>query len=433
MRKVLTSLLAMLLIAGLSVSPSFAVSLQGKNCSKIGQVKNSSGLKYVCVQINGKSIWNKAKNNSTSSGSKVASNNSGPKPGDLPPRNLENCGEGVYFYRMNNGVLERAFYENGPYVSKDPRPNSSFDPIRVKAYEIIRSHVAKSPAQPVQTFYTSEEFPRDVLAVLKDQLNNSVKYWSDYFPSNSEVHATFTTLKNSKILFNDNMLRPTDAMWIFDTYSKSDYAKCGGRSGISGSHIMYDGKNAGEIGYWIIYPDAHNVTHWFPTYLTHEFVHGVQGLFWFGRNVEPLNVAYNHIEGGAELFGNALALPNIGWYQDAVNKKMVNQYTYNPKDQPIPNNEADVLNMLKLSEKGEQNKNSGFGSGVLWAYTVGLHLWEWVLANYGFEAYWDILRNFANNMTYDEAVQKSVGISKDALYREASPYILRQFQRVFKK
>ena len=112
---------------------------------------------------------------------------------------------------------------------------------------------------------------------------------------------------------------------------------------------------------------------------------------------------------------------------------MVNQYTYNPKDQPIPNNEADVLNMLKLSEKGEQNKNSGFGSGVLWAYTVGLHLWEWVLANYGFEAYWDILRNFANNMTYDEAVQKSVGISKDALYKEASPYILRQFQRVFKK
>jgi hypothetical protein len=169
------------------VSPSNAGTLEGKKCSKIGQVKNSSGIKYLCRKNKNKLNWSGEKNNSILSQPNRVSNTSGPKPGDLPPRNLENCGEGVYFYRMNNGVLERAFYENGPYVSKDPRPNSSFDPIRVKAYEIIRSHVAKSPAQPVQTFYTSEEFPRDVLAVLKDQLNNSVKYWSDYFPSNSEV------------------------------------------------------------------------------------------------------------------------------------------------------------------------------------------------------------------------------------------------------
>jgi len=433
MRIVLASLLAMFLIAGPSVNPSNAGTLEGKKCSKIGQVKNSSGIKYLCRKNKNKLIWSGEKNNSILSQPNRVSNTSGPKPGDLPPRNLENCGEGVYFYRMNSGVLERAFFEKGPYASKDPRPNSSFDPIRVKAYETIRNRVSKSSSRPTQTFYTSNEFPSNVLTLLKNQLNESINYWSDYIPSNSEVHGTFTTPKNSEILFNDNILSPKDAMWIFDAYTNSDYAKCGGRGGISGSHIMYQGKNAGEIGFWIIFPDAHNVTHWSPTYLSHEFVHGVQGLFWYGRNVEPLNVAYNHIEGGAELFGNALALPNLGWYQDAIKKKMVNQHAFNPKEQPIPTTEADVLRMLTLSEKGEQYKNSDFGSGVLWAYTVGLHLWEWVLANYGFEAYWDVLRNFANNLTYDEAVKKSIGISKNELYKEASPYILRQFQAVFRK
>jgi hypothetical protein len=397
----------------------------GQTCSKTGQVKYSSGVKLVCTKLQGKLLWAKTKTSSTKS-------SSSPQPGDLPPRNLENCGEGVYFYRMNNGVMERSFYEKGPYVSKDPRPLSSFDPIRVKAYEIIRSHVSKTSTRPIQTFYTSEEFPREILTLLKAQLNNSITYWSDYFPSNSEVHGTFTTPKNSSILFNDNMLSPKDAMWIFDTYAKSDYAKCGGRSGISGSHIMYQGKNAGEIGYWIIFPDGHNVTHWFPTYLTHEFVHGVQGLFWFDRNVEPLKVATNYIEGGAEMFGNALALPNIGWYSDAIKKKMINQYNYKPNEQPIPKNNSDVVRMLTVSESGEPEKNSDFGGGVLWAYTAGLHLWEWVLANYGFDAYWNVLRNFSNNMSYDEAVYKSIGITKDALYNEASPYILRQFQEVFK-
>lgn len=433
MRKALASLIAMFLFTGLSVNASNAVTLGGKKCSKIGEAKNSSGVKYLCIKSQKKLIWSEAKNRTTSRGSNTTSNTSGPKPGDLPGRNLEGCGEGVYFYRMKNGFLERAFKENGPYVAKDPRLNSSFDPIRVKAYELIRNRVSKTSTSPTQVFYTSEEFPSNVLNLLKNQLSESVNYWSDYIPSQSEVHGTFTTPKNSEILFNDNTLNPKDLMWIYDAYAKNDYAKCGGRSGISGSHIMYQGKNAGEIGFWIIFPEGHNATHWLPTYLPHEFVHGVQGLFWYGRNVEPSNVAYNHIEGGAELFGNALALPNLGWFQDAIKKKMINQYTFNPKEQPIPNNEADVLRMLTLSEKGEQNKNSDFGGGVLWAYTVGLHLWEWVLANYGFDAYWDILRNFANNMSYDEAVEKSIGIPKNALYKEASPYILRQFQAVFKK
>jgi hypothetical protein len=191
----------MFLIAGPSVSPSNAGTLEGKKCSKIGQVKNSSGIKYLCRKNKNKLIWSGEKNNSILSQPNRVSNASGPKPGDLPPRNLENCGEGVYFYRMNSGVLERSFFEKGPYVSKDPRPNSSFDPIRVKAYETIRNRVSKSSSRPTQTFYTSKEFPSNVLTLLKNQLNESINYWSDYIPSNSEVHGTFTTPKNSEILF----------------------------------------------------------------------------------------------------------------------------------------------------------------------------------------------------------------------------------------
>ena len=83
-----------------------------------------------------------------------------------------------------------------------------------------------------------------------------------------------------------------------------------------------------------------------------------------------------------------------------------------------------------MLQKSEKNDNE---AGTTWAYTVGFHLWEWVIANYGFEAYWDIVKGISSTQNYDATVLKVIGKSKEALYEEAAPYILKGFQEAITK
>jgi hypothetical protein len=134
-------------------------------------------------------------------------------------------------------------------------------------------------------------------------------------------------------------------------------------------------------------------------------------------------VAYNFTEGGGYLFGIGLALSNIGWYQDELYRKIKDNYGGGPTSvRRIPTNVEEILQMLKTSESNDND------AGSVWAYTVGAQLWEWVIANYGFDAYWNIAKSLNVNQSYDQVVLKVIGKSKSDLYAEAAPYILMNFQ-----
>ena len=150
--------------------------------------------------------------------------------------------------------------------------------------------------------------------------------------------------------------------------------------------------------------------------------HGLQDLIWIQSDYPAgsKNI-YNLIEGGAEIFGTALSYPNIGWYQDEINRMIVDNYLGDLKNQIIPKTPNDILSMLSASE---QNDNR---VGSTWAYSVGLHLWEYVIATYGVNSYWDIVKEIQTANSYDGAIKNSIGISKSQLYADATPYILKQF------
>ena len=88
----------------------------------------------------------------------------------------------------------------------------------------------------------------------------------------------------------------------------------------------------------------------------------------------------------------------------------------------IPQSTEDILAMLKRSEVNDNE------AGTQWAYTVGFHLWEYLIATYGFDSYWDIVKNVQSANSYDEAIKQAIGISKSQLYSDAAPYILKQFK-----
>ena len=253
-----------------------------------------------------------------------------PKDGDVPlPSEL--CSSGNYYYRINNGVTERSFYFDKDYTSVDSRTDALFDPIRVKAFRAIRDHVASTKITPPVDFHVSSDFPVVQLAPLKAQLLYTVPYWADFFPSQTRVQATFLTEKSSALIDANDISRPDDAQWVMDTYldpTKIGYLNCGWRYGVSGSHILGKGTNKGQIGFWIISPTANAGKYWDPTYLTHEFTHGVQDLIWFANDINVLEngAPYFLIEGAGQLFGAALSLPNLGWYQDDLYQQINENY-----------------------------------------------------------------------------------------------------------
>ena len=350
-----------------------------------------------------------------------------PKDGDVPLP-LENCGSGNYYYRIQDSVTERSFYFDKGYTRVDSRSEALFDPIRVKAYRAIRDHVASTKIIPPVDFHVSSDFPVVQLAPLKAQLLYTVPYWADFFPSQTRVQATFLTEKSSALIDANDISRPDDAQWVMDTYldpTKIGYLNCGWRYGVSGSHILGKGTNKGQIGFWIISPTANAGKYWDPTYLTHEFTHGVQDLIWFANDINVLEngAPYFLIEGAGQLFGAALSLPNLGWYQDDLYQQINENYLGGPPlGRKLPTSTTDILSMIKSAEKNDGE------AGTVWAYTVGSQVWEWVIANYGFDAYWDIVKGISRTQNYDATVLKVIGKSKEDLYLEAAPYILKSFQ-----
>lgn len=357
-----------------------------------------------------------------------------PKDGDSPLQ-LTGCYTGNYFYRLNNGVLERSFFEDKLFTTTDSRSNSDFDPIRLRAFQIIRSHVSTTNTLPEIDFHVSANFPKLKLAYSKEQISSTLTYYSDFISAGSHVQATFITEKDSALISPDDISRPDDAQWIIDTFldpKQASFLNCGWRYGVSGSHILGPvSKNNGQIGYWMISPTLHGDRFWDPTYLTHEVTHGVQDIIWRKNDISPMEQAgapYFLIEGGGYLFGIGLSLTNIGWYQDDLYRKIYEYYRGGPElARQKPNSAADILKMIKAAEVNDNDV------GQTWAYTIGAQLWEWVIANYGFDAYWDIVKGLSIKQNYDATVLKVIGKSKEALYAEAAPYILKGFQEAISK
>ncbi len=410
------------------------------SCTKLGITKDYNGKTYKCIKSGKKLVWNKGiviktaapaatpTPNSSSTSTPTPSPNTTlklPLAGD-PPLPFDGCGFGWYYYRINNGVMERSFYPDKGYVASDSRPNSSFDSVRVNAYEAIRNHKSTNMNLPTIDYRVSQGFPKDIFSYLKEQLETQMAYWSDRFKPNAKVIATFTTEMDVSILSPETTSNYEDALEVAKVYAdpiKNGYVSCGWRNGISGAHTLWNGPNYGSIGFWIVFPSYHNGNYWLPKNLPHEITHGIQDLMWITSDYPSgTKNVYNLIEGGAEIFGTALSHPNIGWYNDAITSMIVSNYLGDKKNQIFPQNVSDILSMLSVSERNDN------GLGSTWAYTVGFHLWEYVIANYGFDSYWSIVRNVQSASSYDDTIKVSLGISKAQLYENAAPYILKQFK-----
>ena len=424
-----TSILAIVLAFGILISISAnAADKTGTTCKKVGIKSSNAGKNFTCVKSGGILIWleNASKKKTSQTIVKL------PKPGDAALKPY-GCGTGAWYYRFSNSVMQRSFFKDKHFTSTDPRKESSFHPIRVKAYAAVRKQFNSiNPAGATVQTNVSKTFPRDLFDTLQEQLRQNISHWHEYLPSGSTVQATYFTGSDKE--FGDNskqtMSGPLEDFFMKELERYKEF-NCSLGAGVSGAHLINRGPNEGQPGYWFAASTPPQQTFWGPFYQPHELTHSVQALI--VDDIWSIKMPMNFHEGGAEFFGMAMGYSNLAWYADEVDKRVIEKDMHE-RVMEIKNKE-DVVKMLKITEDnpGPFAGGAEVTNSVRWAYSMGNLLWEWVTAEYGYEAYWNILKSLNKTRDYDKSITGVLGVSKEQLYENASPYILWQIKNALGK
>jgi hypothetical protein len=160
----------------------------------------------------------------------------------------------------------------------------------------------------------------------------------------------------------------------------------------------------------------------FATTSAHEITHVLQ----IDRSN---NIGYNNSmpptlwEGSANLFGAGIPMSNVAWYSDELDHQLMRFLSNFAKKTPMKT-ESDVVNLLIKAERTDAEISIEAG------YYIGAVLFEWIVAKHGVEKYLELLDATATAPSFNDAVKKTYGVGKDDIYKQAAPYVLKNYQRV---
>ena len=422
MKKKLTAFLSVITLSiFIPLIPANAAVKAGASCKTAGITSVATGKTFTCIKSGKKLIWNK--------GVVIA------QPKSSPVQTIEDDSviiSRLITYRYVNGILERQANTSGKFYSTDSRKVTSFDPIRVKAYEEIRAQITNAPHPNFQFKWdVKTQFPSEIAAYSKDYVEAAASFWGSVFKEQLTVPAQLVTEqdleweKTQEIKFSDTV----DILTRFttDDYKRSTPFMAGG------AHYWQKSPNDPKVysllnfqtpsyatssriaSTWVMVP-AHEVTHIVQDY----YRKGIGG-----NDIAAFDLRTNATfqEGTATLFGYGISMKNIGWYSDGLDEYLYGNFKNDTYWKPVKTVD-DVINILQQTEA--RTNNSTHNS----SYPIGAMLYEWVIAKYGFDSYMRILENLSKNSDYSDTIKAALGISKVELYQSAAPYILATFKRL---
>jgi hypothetical protein len=177
------------------------------------------------------------------------------------------------------------------------------------------------------------------------------------------------------------------------------------------------------------YIDLSYINYEWPQVAKHEFFHVVQDYSQYKSNrarpnsqQEALIIQPNHFrEGAANTVGYLTGFRNLGWGSDAMDW-MVWQRALNSRNWIDIKSVDDVIRMMVGTENWEPNE------AFEMAYAIGALMYEWVIATYGRDGFIRLLNQLETVSTFDEALQRSIGLSKSDFYAKSAPYVFSVFE-----
>ena len=318
------------------------------------------------------------------------------------------------------------------WTSKDSRGAKSFDPIRVQSFNTIKAFGKKQKLPPTEIEWLFTKNVQPSLVKMYKKLNtDSLSYWQSQLVNPLPYRMVVGTEKDRdeyKAILLESEVSPSSLPMInsfFDRYANlQDYEKVrpvGGGSPVKDT-LIASKKDVYQILYHVgSFTTDQKV---FATTPAHEITHVLQ-------TSRSNSIGYSNSmpptlwEGSAVLFGAGIPMSNVAWYSDELDHQLMRFLSNFAKKTPMKS-ETDAINLLITAEKTAPE--IAYEAG----YYVGAILFEWLIAKYGVEKYLDLLDATATAPSFNDAMAKTYGISKDEIYKKAAPHVLKNYQRVLK-
>ena len=318
------------------------------------------------------------------------------------------------------------------WTSKDSRGAKSFDPIRAQAFNAIKAFGKnqKLPQTEIDWRFTKNVQP-SLVKMYKKLNTDALTYWQSKLVKPLPYRMVVGTEKDRteyKTILSESENGPNSLTMIngfFDRYAKlQDYEKV---RPVGGGTPIKDVLTSGKKNvYQVLYHLGSFTTDQkvFATTPAHELTHVLQ----IDRSN---NIGYNNNmpptlwEGSAVLFGAGIPMSNVAWYSDELDHQLMRFLSNFAKKTPMKT-DADVVNLLIKAERTDAEISIEAG------YYLGAVLFEWIVAKHGVQKYLELLDATATAPSFNDAMKKTYGVGKDEIYKQAAPYVLKNYQRVLK-
>ena len=387
----------------------------GSSCPRVGATVTSGKLKFTCVKNGKKGRWSKGVGVKAGAGASAT------------PADSLNF-KGAMVYDLKNSYLTRKA-SSGTYFETDSRSVSAFSPIRAKAYAELNRNPGNTSHPNVEFIYdVRPSFPKAVLEHSMRELEEAAAQWNDVFDSKVVIHVYLVTEQDREYIKSNNWLQNTVPVILSRFDNRNERPFIGGTAGF----FPTNGQWSGNL--WLAtasYLNLSYVNYEWPEVAKHEFFHVVQQYAMtktkrtdIDSRDTSLRIQPQHfVEGSANTVGFLTGFRNLGWSSDALDWH-VWQRTNSVSSWMQANSVDEVIKMMTATETYLPNE------AFEMSYAIGALMYEWVIGTYGRDGFIKLMNQFGTANSFDEALQKSIGLTKNEFYAKSAPYVLSVFQAV---
>jgi hypothetical protein len=379
----------------------------GAKCTKAGATATAAGKKFTCIKSGTKLVWNKgvtvkAAAKPTPVATPVPTSTSVPASTPAP---IPSVAKGLTDYQLT----------------------------KIKAYENIRKETEKDGSNNVKLVYHFSDYvSKDLLDLYRAQAIYSSKLYGTFFKGIETMNIYVYTEKDLDFLKTSGSPRIEETLSELNRWFIEWEAGRGIEHVLGGWAWYYEQKSKfeGHAGIFVFSKGSLATQRKYAIQvLPHEYFHVVQDYYikrnpkWTDRDSWDVLFPPIFREGSANTISFALATNTpesyLELYSDFLREKRRDRSV--PLFASLRSNEAVVkalYNMRTRSTSIDAHEAS---------YSVGSLLFEWVIAEYGFESYRKIVVNQQIGKNFDDNIQASLGMTERELYEKAAPHILAAF------
>jgi len=375
-------------------APAFGAGKTGTPCAKVGTTSIVSAKKYTCIKSGKKSVWNQ-----------------------------------------------------GTQIAKDSSEinYSGYELTKLKAYNNIREGADRGNLGNVSLVYhVSKYFPKDLLELYKSQVEYSSKLYGSFFKKREVMNIYLYTEKDEDFLKSQDLFirdMPDHIQW-FDAWRNGRDQQH--NIGLAAWYMEYpsQGNWQGHAGILVFSgATAFSLQNYAIQVMPHEYWHVVQDYYFRpkweeywqnspnksldGQDFYSLSFPTTFREGSANTISFAIASKTSKEYLN-----LYSEFIREKKTQSEVKLFGTLTSIVAVESALKKIENRRlFSEAHESSYSIGSLLYEWVIAEYGFDAYRRLIENQLIGNSFEDNVKASLGISVDQMYKGAAPHILAAFNQ----